>query len=303
MSQGIRRVDALARVAGHDLHTVTWSPDASPNPHAHPPVLLVPGLGGSTVDWQLTGERLAGSLHTEVTALDLPGFGRSRLAERPAGVELFVEVIDEVLVDRGSHVLIGNSMGGLVAVLAAAQRSDAVAGLVLADPALPSGERSLRATLASLPFLISMAPVVGPRLLTARKKRLGVERHVEARLTANCHDVECIDLAVREAMVALSHERLSFPEADRAYSTSARSIARTWTRALAAVERLDVPALVVHGRQDTIVPVKVAERLARLRPDWVVELLEACGHLPHLEAPDRFADLVTRWSREAVASA
>jgi pimeloyl-ACP methyl ester carboxylesterase len=38
-----------------------------------------------------------------------------------------------------------------------------------------------------------------------------------------------------------------------------------------------------------------SEALARLRPDWAFERLDGIGHLPQLEAPDRFAAVVERW--------
>ena len=67
---------------GRWVHTADWEP-TEPRPGAIP-VVLVHGLGASTLSWELVGHGIADRLGTRVTALDLPGFGRSRAdAPRP----------------------------------------------------------------------------------------------------------------------------------------------------------------------------------------------------------------------------
>src|SRR5215831_7519507 len=56
--------------------------------------------------------------------------------------------------------------------------------------------------------------------------------------------------------------------------------------------RVKTPTLVVWGRQDRIVPAVCGEQYCRLLPDATLRVLEACGHLPPIERPDEFADLV-----------
>ena len=70
-------------VDGTWVHTADWEP-SGPAPGAAP-VLLVHGLGGNTVNWELVGQPLADQIGTTVTAVDLPGFGRHpRRLPRPA---------------------------------------------------------------------------------------------------------------------------------------------------------------------------------------------------------------------------
>ena len=59
--------------------------------------------------------------------------------------------------------------------------------------------------------------------------------------------------------------------------------------------RVDVPSLIVWGREDQIVPVVCGEQYARLLPDARLHVLDKCGHLPPLEQPDAFADLVIQF--------
>jgi len=56
--------------------------------------------------------------------------------------------------------------------------------------------------------------------------------------------------------------------------------------------RVKTPTLVVWGRQDGIVPLVCGEQYARLMPRARLAVLESCGHLPPVEKPAEFADLV-----------
>src|SRR5438132_975051 len=85
-------------------------------------MVLVHGLGGSHANWLAVGAGLAA--HARVLAPDLPGFGRTPLAGRSARVRANVELLDRLLdaVDGRPAVLVGNSMGGLIAMVEAAIR-------------------------------------------------------------------------------------------------------------------------------------------------------------------------------------
>src|SRR5438309_11835033 len=102
---------------------------------AGPTMVLVHGLGGSHANWLAVGPALAA--HARVLAPDLPGFGRTPLAGRSARVRANVELLDRLLdaVDGRPAVLVGNSMGGLIAMMEAEARTEKVAGHVLAAPA------------------------------------------------------------------------------------------------------------------------------------------------------------------------
>src|SRR5438876_7924663 len=87
-----------------------------------PTMILVHGLGGSHANWLAVGPGLAA--HARVLAPDLPGFGRTPLAGRSARVRANVELLDRLLdaVAEDPAVLVGNSMGGLIAMMEAADR-------------------------------------------------------------------------------------------------------------------------------------------------------------------------------------
>ena len=95
------------------------------------------------------------------------------------------------------------------------------------------------------------------------------------------------------------------PWAGDAFVDAARSIftivvrGRTFAR---RVESIEAPALVIHGDQDRLVDVASAKWLVRQRPGWVLDVFDGVGHLPMLEAPDRFLTSVGAWLDDAVAA-
>src|SRR5438309_7201690 len=123
---------------GGPLHFVDYGGNAD-----GPAVVLVHGLGGSHLNWDLLAPLL--TPHARVWALDLPGFGRSEPGGRrtsvPANVAVLGRFVDEVVGEPA--VLVGNSMGGMVSILTAGERPESVSGLVLLDPAIPRPRRAL----------------------------------------------------------------------------------------------------------------------------------------------------------------
>src|SRR5437667_394380 len=130
-----------------------------------PTLVLVHGLGGSHVNWLAVAPVLA--RRARVLAVDLAGFGRTPLGERSADVHTNRVLLDRFLdaVAAGPAVLVGNSMGGLVALMEAALAPERVAGLVLVAPAQPrSAEARVDGSVAAL-FTLYALPLVGEHVL------------------------------------------------------------------------------------------------------------------------------------------
>ena len=286
-------MEACAFVAeGVELAATRWP---GPPGTRGSPVLLVHGLGGCTIEWDAVGGPLAEALGSDVVAVDLPGFGRSRLPRGRAIIPTHVRVVSSLLDELGPALLVGNSMGGLISLAVAARRPEVVTRLVLVGPALltAGGRPGNLATAAR--YTVALTPMVGPAMIAARRRRTTAEAYVDDRLKAIVRDPARIGQGVKTRLVAQAGERASFAEASRCYSDAARSIFTGLRSAWRAVRDVTVPALVIHGDHDALVPVALVERLRRARPDWSYTIFDDAGHLPHLEMPERFVEVVAAW--------
>ena len=71
----------------------------------------------------------------------------------------------------------------------------------------------------------------------------------------------------------------------------------------AAIDSITAPTLLIHGEKDRLIPLSAAEAVATKRPDWTFEVFEDIGHIPQLEAPDRFVNTLNSWlSRTGIDS-
>ncbi len=274
-------------------------------PASGTPIVCVHGLGGSHTNWLSVGKGLA--RHGRVLALDLGGFGRTppqRGATVDANRELLGDFLTEVVGEPA--VLVGNSMGGALSILQAAADPDSVAGLVLVGPALP---RELLAPIDRVvagQFALHALPAVGPAWLRRRAARLGAEGITRETLALCCVDVDRVPEEAVAATVELRRERESMPWAEQSFLDASRSLMAKLLRRRAFDEQvaaITAPALIIHGVQDRLVALANVKRLAELRPDWQLELLDDIGHVPQLEVPDRFVDLVGAWLSRLPAGA
>lgn len=280
---------------GRWVHTVDWEPTET-RPDAVP-VVLVHGLGASTLSWELVGADLARRLGTRVTALDLPGFGRSRCLDRPANMSSHRAAVTALLQAQGPALVMGNSMGGATLVGVAARHPELVTALVLVNAAFPRPGANLDQLARTARYAALTLPAIAAPIVRARAQRLGPERLVDTTLGLVFAEGDRIDSALRERLIALATERRGYPEASRAYTESGGSLFRYITSGMRGdLDAVRAPTLVLHGRRDRLVPVSFARAVADRRSDWRYVELADCGHAPQLELPARFVDIVSRWA-------
>lgn len=267
-----------------------------------PAMVLVHGLGGAHVNWMSVGERLA--RHARVVAIDLPGFGRTPTEGDSASIHanraLLTRFIERVM--GGSAVLVGNSMGGLISLMTAAEAPERVNGLVLVNPALPAAPGGFFDLGVAAIFAGYCLPGVGELLMSGRKALLGSEGSVKQMLEFCCVDATKVDPEVVAATIALSQERTKTAGGNAAFLSAARSIVMTVLQPGAfarMIERITAPTLLVHGTHDRLVPLAAARALASRRSDWTLEIFENIGHVPQLEDPVGFVAAVERWMRNS----
>ncbi|HEY7660733.1 MAG TPA: alpha/beta fold hydrolase [Actinomycetota bacterium] len=269
--------------------------------------LLVHGLGGSLLSWLAVAPGLA--RHGRVVALDLPGFGRTPRAGRRSRVSDLRSVVSggiESLAGGGPVVLVGNSMGGGVSMLEAALEPDRVEALVLSNSVFPFARGALPAPIVMLGFALYRIPRVGEWASRQRLTRLEAERAVELGLRIIAADPSRIP----PDLVRLHVEQLIRHQADEdagaAFLEAARSLMSLGRRREVAswiVESVSCPVLVLHGRADRLVPLGYAEAAVRMRPDWDVVRLPRVGHVPQMEAPERWLRAVEDWLARGIERA
>jgi len=260
-------------------------------------MVLVHGLGGSAINWMDAAPLLA--QHARVYAVDLLGHGRTPCGHLTSSVRHNAELIPRFVeqVAGGSAVLVGNSMGGYLCTKVAADHSELVDALVLVDPALPQAPEAIDPTTLQL-FAMYATPGVGEQFLSEWVKSAGPEGLVDQMLLLITRDPSRVSRGWRDAHVAEARERQELPTAMDDLLVAARSLiqglmdGRPWRE---SVDRITAPALIVHGAHDRLVSIVAARELASIRPDWKLEVMEDCGHIPMAEDPEGFARIVVEW--------
>ena len=273
-------------------------------PDGAPTVVLVHGLGGSHLNWDLFAPLIRD--RARVLALDLPGFGRSEPGGRRTTVHDNVAVLDRFLTEVAGTpaVLIGNSMGGMISILETAASPQSVNGLVLLDAAVPGPRRALD-PLVAFTFAVYAIPMVGERFLALRRKRSTPLRQVRDMLRLCGVDPDALPPETIERSLDLIGRREDVPAMDKAFLSAARSLLRILVdprRYRAAMASITAPVLMVQGDEDRLVPVSAARDIAERHPGWRYLELPGVGHVPQLQVPEKVAGEFLAWLDETAGA-
>jgi len=273
-------------------------------------LVLVHGLGGSHVNWCGVGPKLAAN--HRVLAVDLVGFGRTRLHGRAADIasnaKMLVRFVEDVAGGRQAPVtLVGNSMGGAISMMAAARAPSLVRSLVLVDAAFPRARGAKLDRQVALMFATYMVPWLGERALAKYSSRLTAKEFVHQMMRLCAANARGLDPAYLAEHVALAEERRAGEWGDEghaAFLAAARSLVKALLAkgVMKAASAVRVPTLVVHGDRDRLVPVESARAMAEAR-GWDLHVWEGVGHVPQLEVPDAFTQVVEDWLARTHAAA
>jgi pyruvate dehydrogenase E2 component (dihydrolipoamide acetyltransferase) len=223
------------------------------------PVLLVHGFGADLNTWMFTQPALAAG--RRALALDLPGHGGSAKDVGAGDAESLTDAVEGAITGLGIERvhLVGHSMGGAIAVLAALRRPERVATLTLIAPAGLGAE-------------INASFIDG--FVRASRRRDATEV-----LGLLVDDPDLVSRSMVEDV--LRYKRLD------GVTAALTKIAEAWfgrgrqsLDLTTRIAELTMPVQLVWGRNDRIIPVAHAEALAARLP---VHILAAAGHLPHME--------------------
>ncbi len=270
------RIDEVP-VGRHRISTLTMG--------RGPDVLLLHGLGGTRASLFETAATLA--TRFRVHAPDLPGFGSS---SKPAlgayNAAWFAEEMLGLMDQLGitETCLIGNSMGGRVAIEMALSAPDRIRALGLLCPAVAWIRRGLHPIVRLLRPEFGLLPHAFRRSLVAWQFwSLFYDRHV-------------LDPAVGELMVDEFRRIYHTAGARYALLASARNIylESPFGRDgfYPRLATLRPPALFIWGAHDALVPAGFARHVASWLPNAEQVTIDRCGHLPQVEHPARTNELL-----------
>jgi pimeloyl-ACP methyl ester carboxylesterase len=248
------------------------------------PVLLIHGIGRSLEDWEGLYGRLAPD--HRVISLDLPGFGLSERTEGRYSMESMARFVIAGLDALGEHRplhVVGNSLGGAVALKISALEPARVRSLVLVNSAGFGKEVTIALR------LLAIRPL-GRRLMKdkSRKAAYRTERALfydkrfvtEERLD---HAQQVGDNPVHDdVLLAVARHLGTF-----------RGVRRRWrTELLRTVAAQHKPTLVVWGDEDRVLPASHLDHARTVFPHAEFHLFERCGHMPQIEREEEFDALV-----------
>lgn len=228
---------------------------------ARPPVALIHGFAGDALTWQFISPHLA--RRRRVLAIDLPGHGGSTQDVGDGSIQGLADwlwrALDALQVDK-VH-LVGHSMGGKTALLAAQARPERAASLAVIACA-------------------GVAPEVDVELLRRTLSARDPETAAACLGALFAEPSAFLDQMVR-ALLARTAGPVSTASLwtilERAFSGPGHWSATDWSA-------LPARRLAIWGAADRLVPLPAAEHLPR--GDWL-HVLDNVGHLPQLEAPSR----------------
>lgn len=274
---------------GSNIHFDVRTP---PGDAAATPVVLVQGLGLSSRFWFDLPDRIAnGPRPRRVVVLDNRGVGRS---DKPRGPYRMGTLADDVaaVLDAArieSAVVVGISLGGMIAQHVALRHPRRVAGLVLmaTTAGLPH---------ARLPRARALATLLGLPLARRYRTPAQVGRSL-ARLLLSEQDVPRARDLLREWPAAMRAE----PMLPRSYFAQLAAV--LGHRTGARLGGVTCPTVVVTGDDDVLIPPHNSRVLARLVPGAHLEVVRSCGHAIPASDPDCIVRSLERIDRTHMESA
>ena len=262
------------------------------------PIILIHGFGAAIEHWRKNIPILSEN-HT-VYAIDLLGFGASRKANTDYSINLWVEQVHDFWQTfiGTPAVLIGNSIGSLIALTAAATYPEMAKGLTMLSlldlssqqEIIPKWvqpiERTFKAIVASSPLI----PVIFQLLRRKGTISNWVKLAYCDRAAITEELVEILAIPPQDEGATRAFSRLFIGATQSSFALPAKVL----------LPKLKIPTLLLWGTQDRVIPprlgkINIAEKLACFNPQIDLIELDRAGHCLHDECPDRFNPIILDW--------
>lgn len=249
-----------------------------------PAVLLIHGMAGSSRTWKAVTERLVVD-HT-VIAPDLLGHGESAKPMGDYSLGAFASGLRDLLSVIGVErcTVVGQSLGGGVAMQLAYQHPEVVERLVLVCSGGLGREVSWMLRALTLPGAELVMAVMFPRFVADRGDDVNRFLHRQGIR------------APKIGELWRAYTSLSGAENRGAFLRTLRSVVDPGGQTVSALDRIylagGLPTMIVWGDEDPIIPIEHGRAAHAAIAGSRFEVMEGCGHFPHVEDPDRFAALL-----------
>ena len=273
-----------------DVRIAAWRTRALEVAGRGPVHVLLHGYADSADTWRGVLDGLAGAGRA-AAALDLPGFARAAplTEDEPvlSQLEAFARAAVRHYAQRGRRVvLVGNSLGASASLIAAAGQEERLAGVVAIAPAGFDMARWIYRleSFSLLQFLLRLPGWVPARVIQS------IVGLIYRQLAIYQQSAVPDDLVRRFAAHFVDRDTVS------RYLAVARRLSVELAEPF-ALEEIEVPVLLVWGRQDRMLWHRNSELVLAAVPTARLATIERCGHCPQIECPRRTLELILSLSR------
>lgn len=247
-------------------------------------LVLVHGFASSVRTWQDVIPELARNYH--VVAIDLKGFGYT---EKPLDSDYSTKGLAEFtrrtmdLLGIEQATLIGNSLGGGISLQLAATYPERVQRLVLIDAAAYPHKKPFIVGCASWPGAGCLASILvaRPTFRDSLEQVYFNDSLVTDKLVDDYYAAYQLDDATAATLEVIE---------DRSVETEEGQ--------LPDYTKIEIPSLVIWGREDLWIPLEQGQRLAQELPQAKLTVIPDCGHVPQEEKPMVVAQLILDWLKD-----
>ncbi|CDM96602.1 MAG: alpha/beta fold hydrolase [Limnospira sp. PMC 1291.21] len=264
------------------------------------PLIFLHGFGASIGHWR---HNLSVFSHSHpVYALDLLGFGGSEKAIAPYNVSLWTELVHDFWQTfiRRPTIWVGNSIGSLIALATVAQYPKTAKGLVMLSLPDPAAQADLLPGWMVPPVELIQSLVASPIILRPIFYLVRQPSVISRWVKLAYHNPD----AVTEELIHILSTPPQERGAARAFTILFRIMgsSKLGPAVRSLFPQVQVPILLLWGKQDRLIPLKLAKPHLYLKYNPHIKLveLEGAGHCPHDECPERVNREIFDWIKSCL---
>lgn len=312
----------FAEIDGVQVHHKVFQKHGPPTTESSkapaPVAICIHGFGASLFSFEIC-DRLTD--HFTTVAYDSPGFG---FTSRPSQLLYYsarfsariVNTLAKAYTPHKPHIIIAHSMGALAAVHATYAQPKRIQALILIAPAIVPAvlKRNWLTRLAVLvrsglaAVSLFLTAILTPLLVFIVRRLVTPEsfwrRGLRFSRSPASHLPESVISGYRHPITAPYWEKgiIKFSRAALKQKITESVGEYDFVHLLASLGPALPPVLVIHGRDDVLVPLSNSRRVVSALPGARLMVMEKCGHVPHEENPQLFAQIVANFCKETATS-